>query len=165
MLLRTFACSHKPFTQLSRIRHLSRHSIGSCHPYTDHMAVLMTAAAPTGTSGYTLLIADDASQVEAAQRLRHDVFAGELGARLTGAVDGRDVDEFDDVLRPPDRARRRDRRGGRHLPDALPARRPSGPGRRYGDGEFDLSTAATRCATSWSRPDAPACTPTTAPAP
>lgn len=54
----------------------------------------MTAAAPTGTSGYTLLIADDASLVEAAQRLRHDVFAGELGATLTGSA-GLDSDEFD----------------------------------------------------------------------
>src|SRR6478752_906949 len=59
------------------------------------MGVLMTVAAPTGTSGYSLLMADDDSHVEAAQRLRHDVFAGELGAYLPGAVDGRDVDEFD----------------------------------------------------------------------
>ena len=62
------------------------------------MTVLMTAAAPTGTSGYSLLIADDAGQVAAAQRLRHDVFATELGATLRGATaDGRDTDEFDDV--------------------------------------------------------------------
>jgi putative hemolysin len=59
------------------------------------MAVLLTAPASTGTSGYTLLIADDPNQVAAAQRLRHDVFAGELGATLNGAVDGKDVDEFD----------------------------------------------------------------------
>src|SRR3954469_21833076 len=73
-----------------------RHSIGSCRPYTDHMGVLLTAPASTGTSGYTLLIADDSSQAAAAQRLRHDVFAGELGATLHGAVNGRDTDEFDD---------------------------------------------------------------------
>jgi putative hemolysin len=48
----------------------------------------LTAPASTGTSGYTLLIADDPDQVAAAQRLRHDVFAGELGARSTSAVDG-----------------------------------------------------------------------------
>ena len=60
------------------------------------MAVLLTAPASTGTSGYTLLIADDASQVAAAQRLRHEVFAGELGARLPATADGRDVDEFDE---------------------------------------------------------------------
>lgn len=103
------------------------------------MAVLLTAAAPTGTSGYTLLIADDQSQVAAAQRLRHDVFAAELGATLTGATaDGRDVDEFDDHC---DHLIVRDDATGdvvgtyRMLPPAAAER----AGRRYGDGEFDLS--------------------------
>jgi putative hemolysin len=102
------------------------------------MAVLMTAAAPTGTSGYTLLIADEAGQVEAAQRLRHDVFAGELGARLTGAAGGRDVDEFDEYC---DHLIVRDDATGavvgtyRMLSPKAAAR----AGRRYGDGEFDLS--------------------------
>jgi putative hemolysin len=52
------------------------------------MAVLLTAPASTGTSGYTLMIADDDGLVAAAQKLRHDVFATELGARLPGAVRG-----------------------------------------------------------------------------
>ena len=56
----------------------------------------MTAPAPLRTSGYTLLIADDANQVAAAQRLRHEVFAGELGATLPPGVAGLDVDEFDE---------------------------------------------------------------------
>jgi putative hemolysin len=103
------------------------------------MAVLMTAAAPTGTSGYTLLIADDARQVEAAQRLRHDVFAGELGARLTGAVDGRDVDEFDDFC---DHLIVRDDATGTVVGTyrMLSPKAAERAGRRYGDGEFDLSS-------------------------
>ena len=127
------------------------------------MTVLLTAGASTGTSGYTLLIADGADQVTAAQRLRHDVFAGELGATLPTAVDGRDVDEFDDFC--DHLIVREDATGAvvgtyRMLPPAAAER----AGRRYADGEFDMSRLA-RCATSWSRPDAPACTRTTATAP
>lgn len=43
------------------------------------MAVLPAALT---TSGYTLSIADDPGHVVAAQRLRHEVFATELGATL-----------------------------------------------------------------------------------
>ena len=102
------------------------------------MAVLLTAPASAGTSGYTLMIADDDRHVAAAQKLRHDVFAGELGARLPEAVDGRDVDEFDDFC---DHLIVRDDSNGavvgtyRMLSPAAAAR----AGRRYGDGEFDLS--------------------------
>ncbi|WP_412744828.1 GNAT family N-acetyltransferase [Krasilnikovia sp. MM14-A1004] len=105
------------------------------------MAVLMTAAAPTGTSGYSLLIADDADQVAAAQRLRHDVFANELGARLTHAVDGRDVDEFDEHC---DHLIVRDDATGTVV-GTYRMLRPAAAekaGRRYGDGEFDLSRLA-----------------------
>ncbi|MCF0097035.1 hypothetical protein B0E54_05904 [Micromonospora sp. MH99] len=63
--------------------------------YTDPMAVLHVAGAPLTTSGYTLLIADDPTQVAAAQRLRHEVFATELGATLAPGGAGLDVDPFD----------------------------------------------------------------------
>ncbi|MEU7586142.1 GNAT family N-acyltransferase [Micromonospora sp. NPDC049230] len=59
------------------------------------MAVLHAAGAPLTTSGYTLLIADDPTQVAAAQRLRHEVFATELGATLLSGTAGLDVDPFD----------------------------------------------------------------------
>ncbi|MFF5055634.1 GNAT family N-acetyltransferase [Micromonospora sp. NPDC000663] len=59
------------------------------------MAVLHAAGAPLTTSGYTLLIADDPTQVAAAQRLRHEVFAIELGATLRPGGAGLDVDPFD----------------------------------------------------------------------
>ena len=102
------------------------------------MAVLLTAPASTGTSGYTLFIADDASQVAAAQRLRHDVFAAELGANLPTAIDGRDIDEFDEFC---DHLIVRDDATGSvvgtyRLLSPVAAERA---GRRYGDGEFDLS--------------------------
>ncbi|MEH1168588.1 GNAT family N-acyltransferase [Micromonospora sp. CPCC 205539] len=59
------------------------------------MAVLHVAGVPLTTSGYTLLIADDPIQVAAAQRLRHEVFATELGATLLPGAAGLDVDPFD----------------------------------------------------------------------
>ncbi|HWS32017.1 MAG TPA: GNAT family N-acyltransferase [Actinoplanes sp.] len=102
------------------------------------MAVLMTAAAPTGTSGYTLLLADDRSQVAAAQRLRHDVFAGELGARLPGAAEGVDADEFDEFC---DHLLVRDDATGEVVGTyrMMPPRAAELAGRRYADAEFDLS--------------------------
>ncbi|MEV4277102.1 GNAT family N-acetyltransferase [Actinoplanes xinjiangensis] len=102
------------------------------------MAVLMTAAAPTGTSGYTLLLADDPGLVEAAQRLRHDVFAGELGARLTTGTEGIDADEFDAYC---DHLIVRDDASGEVVGTyrMLPPRAAELAGRRYADAEFDLS--------------------------
>ncbi len=65
--------------------------------------------------------------VRAAQRLRYEVFAGEMGARLTTTLDGHDIDLFDDfcehlLVRDED-----SQPGDRHLPraDAGP-----GPARR-----------------------------------
>jgi putative hemolysin len=101
------------------------------------MAVLMTAAAPTGTSGYTLLIADDQTQVAAAQRLRHDVFAGELGANLRTDVPGHDVDDFDAYC---DHLIVRDDATGAVVGTyrMLTPQRAERAGRRYADAEFDL---------------------------
>ncbi|WP_173077110.1 GNAT family N-acetyltransferase [Phytohabitans rumicis] len=104
------------------------------------MAVLLTSTAPagtTGTSGYSLLIADDRDQVAAAQRLRYDVFAAELGAHLPTAGTGLDVDEFDEFC---DHLIVREEPSGavvgtyRMLPPQAAAR----AGRRYADSEFDM---------------------------
>ncbi|MFG3707395.1 GNAT family N-acetyltransferase [Micromonospora sp. NPDC047670] len=99
------------------------------------MAVLHAAGAPLTTSGYTLLIADDPSEVAAAQRLRHEVFGTELGATLRPGAAGLDVDEFDahcDHL-----IVRRESTGEvvgtyRLLP-------PGRTDRRYAEAEFDLA--------------------------
>ena len=94
------------------------------------------AGHPRRPSAYTVLVASNDEEVRAAQRLRHRVFAQELGAKLHSAVPGLDVDEFDEY--------------GEHLvvrEDAtgaivgtyrlLPPGR--GPGRLYSETEFDLS--------------------------
>lgn len=51
---------------------------------------------PPDTPNYSLLLSSDADLIEAAQRLRHDVFTSEPGFSLAGAADGRDVDRFDE---------------------------------------------------------------------
>lgn len=55
-----------------------------------------TASAVTGT--YAISIADTDELIHAAQRLRHQVFGEEKGARLRPSATGRDVDEFDAVM-------------------------------------------------------------------
>jgi putative hemolysin len=49
-----------------------------------------------GTPRYSLLVARDNEEVRAAQRLRHLVFAEEMGATLHSVADGVDADEFDE---------------------------------------------------------------------
>jgi putative hemolysin len=56
---------------------------------------LMTASASTRSSHYTLLMAQQQADVRAAQRLRHRVFAGEMGAVLHTPEPGLDIDDYD----------------------------------------------------------------------
>jgi putative hemolysin len=55
-----------------------------------------TSAATTAGPRYTLLLSTDPALIEAAQRLRHDVFTSEPGFALADANDGKDVDRFDE---------------------------------------------------------------------
>lgn len=51
---------------------------------------------PTAEPRYSLLLSNDPAQIEAAQRLRYDVFSSEPGFALTGQYDGLDADRFDE---------------------------------------------------------------------
>ena len=55
-----------------------------------------TGAAEPKTTVLTVSWARHLDEVRAAQRLRFDVFAGEMGARLSTSVDKHDIDLFDD---------------------------------------------------------------------
>ncbi|RZI76207.1 MAG: GNAT family N-acetyltransferase [Variovorax sp.] len=57
--------------------------------------VAQPPAAPA-TAGITVQWARHQDEVRAAQRLRYQVFAGEMGARLDTALPGHDMDLFDD---------------------------------------------------------------------
>ncbi len=62
-------------------------------------SVLIAADQPTATADtprYTLLLSNDAALIVDAQRLRYEVFTSEPGFDLTGTVDGRDADRFDE---------------------------------------------------------------------
>lgn len=94
-------------------------------------------AAERDTGGYTVHLARDEAEVRAAQRLRHEVFAGELGARLTGPEPGLDVDPFDAYC---DHLLVRERATGAVVGTyrLLPPERARVAGRLYSEGEFEM---------------------------
>lgn len=57
---------------------------------------LLSSPPVAGAPSYSLAVARDGEEVRAAQRLRHQVFAGELGAVLRSPEPGGDVDRFDE---------------------------------------------------------------------
>ncbi|MFE1555668.1 GNAT family N-acetyltransferase [Streptomyces sp. NPDC058734] len=101
------------------------------------------AAAPTAPAAprYTVRLARDEEEVRAAQRLRHQVFAGELGARLDGPEPGLDADAFDAYC---DHLLVLDEETGQVVGTyrLLPPERAAVAGRLYSEGEFDLSALA-----------------------
>ncbi len=93
------------------------------------------------TRRYSLLVARDDAEVTAAQRLRHLVFAQEMGARLHSPVDGLDIDGFDEFC---DHLVVREDVTGEIVGTyrMLPPDRALTAGKLYSDGEFDLSALA-----------------------
>lgn len=60
-------------------------------------ATTTTSSTAAGcTPRYSLLISTDAALIDAAQRLRYDVFSTEPGFALSPRADGRDADQFDE---------------------------------------------------------------------
>jgi putative hemolysin len=101
----------------------------------------MTARVACEASGDAILrvgLARSAADIEAAQRLRWRVFAGEMGARLAARSDGRDVDCFDDFC---EHLVVRDERDGTVVGTyrVLTAERARRLGTFYAETEFDLT--------------------------
>jgi len=90
---------------------------------------------------YSLLVARDGEEVLAAQRLRYRVFAGEMGARLSTAVPGADVDAFDEHC---DHLVVREDETGEIVGcyRMLPPERVAAAGMLYAETEFDLRSLA-----------------------
>lgn len=93
------------------------------------------------TSRYSLLLTTDADVVRAAQRLRHDVFAGELGATLHTPEPGLDIDRFDAFC---DHLVVREDATGEIVGTyrMLPPARANAIGALYAEGEFDIDALA-----------------------
>ncbi|WP_458249323.1 GNAT family N-acetyltransferase [Streptomyces sp. MAI_2237] len=95
-------------------------------------------AQPAAPIRYSVSLARDEADVRAAQRLRHEVFAGEMGALLTTAQPGYDIDAFDAYC---DHLLVREETGGQVVGTyrLLPPERAAVAGRLYSEGEFDLT--------------------------
>jgi putative hemolysin len=93
---------------------------------------------PTAPTRYSVSLARDEDDVRAAQRLRHDVFAGEMGALLATAQPGHDIDAFDAYC---DHLLVREEVTGQVVGTyrLLPPERAAIAGRLYSEGEFDLT--------------------------
>ncbi|MDN3260727.1 GNAT family N-acyltransferase [Streptomyces sp. CSDS2] len=93
---------------------------------------------PAAPARYTVTLARDEADVRAAQRLRHDVFAGEMGALLATPEPGHDIDAFDAYC---DHLLVREEATGQIVGTyrLLPPERAAVAGRLYSDGEFDLT--------------------------
>ncbi|MBV7694512.1 GNAT family N-acetyltransferase [Streptomyces sp. TRM70350] len=93
---------------------------------------------PAAPTRYTVTLARDEDDVRAAQKLRHDVFAGEMGAMLSTPQPGLDIDSFDAYC---DHLLVRDTLTGEVVGTyrLLPPERAAVAGRLYSEGEFDLT--------------------------
>ncbi|MEV0411738.1 GNAT family N-acyltransferase [Streptomyces sp. NPDC050448] len=101
-------------------------------------APVAAPAALPATPRYAVRLARNEDEVRAAQRLRHQVFAGELGARLDGPEPGLDSDAFDaycDHLLVLEEET--EQVVGTYR--LLPPERAAVAGRLYSESEFDLS--------------------------
>lgn len=107
---------------------------------TGPLPKLLASAAAGDSVSYRVVIADTEAEVLAAQRLRHRVFAGELGARLTGpsGVDSDELDAHCEHLLVQQESTGEVVGTYRILPPRSAARR----GGLYADREFDLSALA-----------------------
>jgi putative hemolysin len=85
------------FTPLPPRRRLDRAALspGSRTKIGVTSSQVLVRTPPAAASRYSLLLTTDSDDVRAAQRLRHQVFAGELGAVLHSPEPGLDVDRFD----------------------------------------------------------------------
>ncbi|MGW5637430.1 GNAT family N-acetyltransferase [Streptomyces sp. NPDC003832] len=93
---------------------------------------------PAAPTRYTVTLARTEDDVRAAQRLRHEVFAGEMGALLTTPQPGHDIDAFDAYC---DHLLVRETGTGQVVGTyrLLPPDRAAVAGRLYSEGEFDLA--------------------------
>lgn len=108
---------------------------------TQAQVLVSTAQPGLDAPHYSLLMARDGEEVLAAQRLRYQVFSGELGATLRTPTPGIDVDQFDQYC---DHLVVREETTGEIVGTyrMLPPERAAQAGMLYSETEFDLRAIA-----------------------
>jgi putative hemolysin len=108
---------------------------------TASQLLVSTAQPERNAPRYSFLVAREPAEIQAAQRLRHRVFAEEMGATLHTLVPGRDVDRFDEFC---DHLVVREDATGEIVGTyrMLPPERRAAAGLLYSETEFDLSAIA-----------------------
>jgi putative hemolysin len=111
----------------------------SAHMTTSQ--ILATTTPVATAPSYSIVVAGSPAEVAAAQRLRHLVFADEMGAKLHSPVAGLDIDEFDEYC---EHLLIREDRSGEIVGTyrMLSPHRAAQIGRLYSDGEFELGGLA-----------------------
>ena len=105
---------------------------------TTSQLLVSTAQPGTDAPHYSFLVAREPAEIQAAQRLRHKVFAEEMGATLHSEVPGLDIDYFDEYC---DHLVVRDDTTGEIVGTyrMLPPDRAADAGGLYSETEFDLT--------------------------
>jgi putative hemolysin len=106
---------------------------------TRSQLLVSTPETDLDTRRYSLLVARDNDEVRAAQRLRHQVFAEEMGATPHSLSEGVDADEFDERC---DHLVVRDDRSGQIVGTYRMLPPEYADGGLYSETEFDLSAIA-----------------------
>jgi putative hemolysin len=102
------------------------------------MLDLRSNVQPASSSRYHVALAVDDSEIREAQRLRHKVFAEEMGARLSSVLPGHDIDLYDPFC---DHLLVRDLASGEVVGTyrILPSEAAKRVGSYYSEQEFDLT--------------------------
>lgn len=105
---------------------------------SESQVLASTGTANSADTRYSLLVARGTDEVLAAQRLRYQVFAEEMGATVHAARPGVEADAFDEFC---DHLVVRDDRSGEVVGTyrMLPPERAVAAGRLYSETEFDLA--------------------------
>jgi putative hemolysin len=108
---------------------------------TQAQLLVSSSGGVAASPRYSLFVARDGAEVTAAQRLRHRVFAGEMGATLHTSAPGLDVDAFDEYC---DHLVVREDVSGEIVGcyRMLPPERAAEAGMLYAETEFDLRNLA-----------------------
>ncbi|MBW1597710.1 GNAT family N-acetyltransferase [Streptomyces sp. JJ38] len=125
-----------PATSTRATSHDTRHDANTRLANAQLPSAHLASAAEPDSPGYEASVAHTTEQIRAAQRLRHQVFAEEMGARLHTPLAGHDIDDVDEIA---DHLVVTER-GSDTIVGTYRLVPPGRSERLYSDGEFDLAS-------------------------